>query len=196
MHLPLLSQTHTEHAQLGFRCTECGACCRSLRVAVTHHDVLRLAHATGKPAAELVAWLAPAEVDMTGEPDAFVELAAGRRLMVLAQHDGACTLLGSDNRCRAYAARPRDCELFPFDPELAADGGLQKLELLPFPACEAASDGTNDARELASAHARRERELDEYRQRVRAWNQLALRRRRFGHPVGGGARFFAFLGVD
>jgi Fe-S-cluster containining protein len=195
MHLPLLSLPFTGHAHLGFRCTECGACCKSLRVAVTHHDLRRLVHATGKAAAELVAWLAPDEVDMTGEPETFVELVGGRRLMVLAQRDGACTLLGADNRCQAYAARPRDCELFPFDPELAADGALQRLELLAFPACEATSDGANDARELAAAHVRRERELTEYRQRVRVWNQLALRRRRFGHPVGGSARFFAFLGV-
>ena len=195
MHLPVFAPPPTRHAHLGFRCTECGACCKSLRVAVTHHDVLRLVHATGKAAAELVAWLAPDEVDMTGEPETFVELGPGRRLMVLAQRDGACTLLGPDNRCQAYAARPRDCELFPFDPELARDGALQTLELLPFPACEATSDGSNDAHELAASHVRRERELDDYRQRARAWNQLALRRRRFGHPVGGSARFFAFLGV-
>jgi Fe-S-cluster containining protein len=195
MHLPLFAPTFEGHAHLRFRCTECGACCKSLRVAVTHHDVLRLMRATGKTAAELVAWLAPDDVDMTGEPDTFVELGPGRRLMVLAQRDGACTLLGADNRCGAYTARPRDCELFPFDPELAKDGTLQKLELLPFSACEAASDGANDARALASSHTRRQHELDEYRQRVRAWNQLALRRRRFRHPVGGSARFFTFLGV-
>ena len=195
MHLPLLTSTFEGHAHLGFHCTECGACCKSLRVAITHHDLQRLVLATGKTAGELVAWLAPEDVDMTGEPDTFVELSAGRRLMVLAQRDGACTLLGSDNRCGAYASRPRDCELFPFDPTLAADGTLERLELLPFSACEATSDGSNDARELALAHARRERELDEYRQRVGAWNQLALRRRRFRHPVGDSARFLAFLGA-
>jgi len=195
MHLPVLAPPLAGRAHLGFRCTECGACCKSLRVAITHHDVLRLVRATGQPARELVAWLAPDEVDMTGEPDTFVELGGGRRLMVLAQQDGACTLLGPDNRCQAYAARPRDCELFPFDPELAPDGSLQKLELLPLSTCEAASDGVNDALELAASHARRERELDDYRQRVRAWNQLALRRRRFRHPVGDSARFLGFLGV-
>jgi Fe-S-cluster containining protein len=195
MHLPIFAPPLDAPAPLGFRCTGCGACCKSLRVAVTHHDVLRLARATGAAPATLVAWLAPDEVDMTGEPDTFVELGAGRRLMVLAQRDGACALLGADDRCRAYAARPRDCELFPFDPELALDGSLQRLELLPFSACEAASDGSNDAVELAAAHARRERELHAYRQRVSAWNQLALRRRRFRHPVGDAARFFGFLGV-
>ncbi len=196
MHLAVFGPPLSGHAHLGFRCTECGACCKSLRVAVTHHDVRRLVRATGQTASELVAWLAPDQVDMTGEPDTFVELGAGRRLMVLAQRDGACTLLGADNRCQAYAARPRDCELFPFDPELALDGSLQKLELLPLSTCEATNDGVNDPVELAASHARRERELDDYRQRVRAWNQLALRRRRFRHPVGDSARFLGFLGVS
>lgn len=193
MHLPILGSTFEGAQHLGFRCTECGECCKSLRVAITHHDLSRLIDGTGKPATELVAWLAPDDVDMTGEPDTFVELGVGRRLMVLAQRDGACTLLGADNRCRAYAARPRDCELFPFDPTLATDGALQKLDLLPFPACEALFDGANAPYDLAFAHARRERELDDYRARVATWNRLAQRRRRFRHPVGQAASFFAFL---
>jgi Fe-S-cluster containining protein len=195
MHLPLLPPHFEGRAHLAFRCTGCGACCKTLRVAVTHHDVLRLRAATGTPATELVAWLTPDEVDMTGEPDTFVELRVGRRLMVLAQRDGACTLLGADNRCRVYASRPRDCELFPFAPELDGSAALARLELLPFPSCEAAWDGSNDTRELAAAHARRERELDEYRERVSAWNRLARRRRRFRHSVGDAAAFLAFVGA-
>lgn len=195
MHLPVVSASFDGERHLTFRCTGCGACCKTLRVAVTHHDIRRLARATGTPAADLVAWLAPDEVDMTGEPETFVELGAGRRLMVLAQRDGACSLLGPDDRCRAYDARPRDCALFPFAPELDPKGGIERLELLPFAACEADANGSNDARELAFAHARRERELAEYRERVRAWNRLAARRRRFAHPVGGVAAFLEFLSV-
>src|SRR5262249_35444606 len=96
--LPLVHGFEGE-AELAVRRTGCGACCKTLRVAVTHHDVARLAHATGRPATELVEWLAPDEVDMTGEPETFVELGAGRRLLVLAQRDGACALLGADQRC-------------------------------------------------------------------------------------------------
>jgi Fe-S-cluster containining protein len=193
MHLPVLTPNFDGCAHLVFRCTGCGACCKALRVAVTHLDLARLHAATGTPIRELVAWLTPDDVDMTGEPETFVELNVGRRLMVLAQQDGACVLLGADNRCSAYSARPRDCELFPFAPDLDAAGAIERLELLPFLACEAAWDGTNDARELASAHARRERELAQYRERVAAWNQLARRRRRFRHPVGDGAAFLTFL---
>jgi len=187
-------EAHVTLRNLAFRCTGCGACCRTLRVAVTHHDVRRLSAATGAAPAELVAWLAPDEVDMTGEPEAFVELGAGRRLMVLAQLGGACALLGPDARCRAYAARPRDCELFPFDPELDARGALVRLPLLPTTACEADFEGAGDAGALALAHARREHELAEYRARVAAWNLNAARRRRFRHRVGDAADFLTFLG--
>jgi len=190
---PLAVSARAALPNLGFRCTGCGSCCRTLRAAVTHHDVVRLAAATGMPAREFVAWLGPEEVDMTGEPETFVELAAGRRLMVLAQRDGACTFLGTNDLCRVHAARPRDCELWPFDPQLDAAGALVHLPLLPT-ACEADLDGANDPNALALAHARRERELAEYRARVAAWNKLAVRRRRFRHAVGGAADFLTFLG--
>jgi Fe-S-cluster containining protein len=32
--------------------------------------------------------------------------------------DGRCVFLGDDNRCRIYAARPRQCRTYPFWPEL------------------------------------------------------------------------------
>lgn len=181
---------------LGFRCTGCGSCCRTLRAAVTHHDVRRLLAATGMPAREFLAWLSPDEVDMTGEPETFVELGAGRRLMVLAQRDGACSFLGTDDLCRVHAARPRDCELYPFDAELDTAGTLVRLPLLPTTACEGDFDGANDPRALALAHTRRESELAEYRARVAHWNRLAARRRRFGHPVGDAAAFLRELGLD
>ncbi len=197
-HLAAAAPSRAALPNLGFRCTGCGSCCRTLRAAVTHHDVSRLTAATGLPARDFVAWLAPDEVDMTGEPDAFVELAAGRRLMVLAQRAGgaACTFLGADELCRVHAARPRDCELWPFDPELDEAGGLARLPLLPTTACEADFEGANDAHELARAHARRERELAEYRARVATWNRFAARRRRFRHPVGDAAAFLAFVGCE
>jgi len=93
---------------LRFRCTACGNCCRDLRVPLTHADVKRLIDGTGRAAAEFVAWLPTAEVDLIGEPGSLVLLDhdAGHALMVLAQHAGACVFLGSDERCTAYSSRP------------------------------------------------------------------------------------------
>jgi Fe-S-cluster containining protein len=176
---------------LGFRCTGCGNCCRALRVAVTASDVARLMAATGKAPTELVEWLAPSAVDMTGEPDSFVELSQGRRLMVLAQTDGACRLLDASDRCTVYAARPLDCQAFPFDFEPSRPTAL-RLQLLPLSGCDHAQDGQQDRAALEAVDAQRWRELSTYQQQVGVWNRLARHRRRLGHRVGSAAEFLAF----
>lgn len=177
-----------------FRCTACGNCCRSLRVAVTAVDVARLSAASGRPADALVAWLAPDEVDMAGEPESFVQLAEGRRLMVLSQRGGACLLLGADQRCGAYLARPRDCRTFPFAFEAAElDRPIpRRLTLLPLNDCEYESDGDNDPRMLDAEDAARWNELRDYQALVARWNRRAWHRRRLQHAVGNGAAFLAY----
>lgn len=175
---------------LSFRCTGCGNCCRNLRVAVTAADVARLAQATGQSAGELVEWLAPGAVDMTGEPSSFVELAEGRRLMVLAQRAGACRLLSTDNRCSVYEARPLDCRAFPFDFEGSAT--QRRLRLLPLEGCDYAEDGQQDAPALRQLDEQRWLALRDYQARVADWNRLARQRRRLGHRVGSGAAFLQF----
>ena len=182
---------------LRFRCTGCGNCCRNLRVAVTALDVRRLAAATGKAASTLVEWLAPDAVDMSGEPESFVELSEGRRLMVLAQHDGACALLDRDESCRAYAARPRDCRAYPFDFEPPPRQGSSKrrLALLPLEGCEFAEDGDNDADELEAHDRLRFEELARYQAHVARWNRLAWHRRRLHQRVGAAREFLSFVGA-
>ncbi len=65
--------------------------------------------ATGRAAAQFVDWLPSAAVDLTGEPGSLVVLDHDERrvLMTLAHHDGACALLGADERCTVYARDPR-----------------------------------------------------------------------------------------
>ena len=69
------------------RCARCPACCKYVRVPITHCDLLRLVAVKIHPLEQLVEWLSPDEIDMSGEPDSFVELSIGRRLMVL-RHEG------------------------------------------------------------------------------------------------------------
>lgn len=130
---------------------------------------------------------------MTGEPGSFVELRTGRRLMVLAQRNGACHLLGEDNRCRAYAARPLDCRVFPFHVERGMSPGVTSLSLLSSARCEYALDGHVDTPELLRDDADRSRELAEYQALVARWNRLARHRRRLSHPIGGASSFLDFL---
>lgn len=179
---------------LAFRCTACGNCCRRLRVAVTARDVARLAEASALSPSELVAWLPPDAVDMSGEPQSFVELSEGRRLMVLRQEDEACCLLGADNRCRAYPARPRDCRAYPFDFAPARTGGnaALRLGLLPLDACDYALDANNDPAELEREDLARWSELAEYQSLVARWNRRAWHRRRLHKSVGDAGSFLAF----
>lgn len=180
-----------EAAVLTFRCTSCGACCRQLRVALTAHDVLRLAEATGLPVAELVEWLSPDAVDMEGEPQAFVELDVGRRLLVLAQSGDACRLLGPDERCQAYAARPRDCRMFPFDVAKPDSVGQRRLALLPLTDCAYERDGNQQREQLLAEEAARSQELADYQAFVASWNRRAWHRRRLHRGSGPAEQFLS-----
>jgi Fe-S-cluster containining protein len=157
-----------------------------------------LARATGIAPDQLVEWLAPDAVDMSGEPQSFVELSSGRRLMVLAQRSGACSLLATDDSCTAYSARPRDCQAYPFDLERSPDqSGKRRLGLLPLQDCRYADDGIGDRASLESTDDARFRELIRYQELVARWNRQAFHRRRLGKPVGQSSAFLAFaLGQD
>ncbi len=181
---------------LAFHCNGCGACCRELRVTLTHHDLARLSRGLGRAAATLVDWLAPDGVDMSDEPGSFVELRRGRRLMVLRHADGACHLLDDAGRCTAYAHRPQDCRLFPFDLERDEQGRASGLARLPLPGC---GDDSGPAHELATIDAddqRRWTELAQYQARVARWNTMARHRRRFRLPLEDTAAFLTFLAID
>ena len=181
---------------LAFHCNRCGACCKSLRVAVTHFDVLRLVQALGYRAAELVDWLPPSAVDMTDEPGTFFELPEGRRLMVLRQERGACRLLDDEQRCGAYAARPLDCALFPFDLERDEAGFPVRLSLLRLDGCSDERGTPASLDEVAALDARRWHELAQFQAHVARWNRLVRHRRRFRRAAGGAAELLQFLGLE
>lgn len=86
-----------------FRCRRCGACCRIEGfVRLTDADVGAMA-----------AHLGVGEDDFIGR---FADIAADRRSLVLKDRaDGACVMLGDDNRCRVYPVRPKMCRTFPYE---------------------------------------------------------------------------------
>lgn len=177
---------------LDFRCTGCGNCCRSLRVAVTALDVARLAQAVARAPLQLVDFLPPSAVDMTGEPDSFIELGSGRHLMVLAHENGACRWLATDDSCSAYAARPRDCRAFPFDFGLPSEPGVRRLALLPLDDCRYESGGAHDEQQLLAADGARWAELAAYQRQVARWNRRAFHRRRLGRSIGTAGEFLEY----
>jgi Fe-S-cluster containining protein len=167
-----------------------------LRVALTHHDLRRLSDGLGRPAAELCDWLDPTAVDMTGEPGSFVRLASGRRLMVLAQTEGACRLLQPDQRCGAYAQRPLDCRLYPFDLERDEQRRVVRLSRLDPDGCGDERGAAADLTLLTALDTQRWQELEDYQRLLGRWNRLAQHRVRFRLRTGHAADFLAFLGFD
>lgn len=173
-------------------------------MSVTHHDLRRLLRhgfgarepAGSAGATELVDWLAPEAVDMTGEPGSFVELSAGRRLMVLRWSAGACSFLDAAQRCRVYAARPRDCRLFPFDLSRDAAGSVVAVGRLELDACGDDRGPPAALAEIDALDRQRWDELAEYQALVARWNRLARHRRRFRQPAGDAAAFLAWLGAS
>jgi Fe-S-cluster containining protein len=163
---------------------------------LTSADLRRLVDATGESAAQIVAWLEPSEVDMTGEPGSMVllEHEAHRALMTLAQRDSACRFLGAEERCRVYDARPASCRLYPFEPSFGRRGGLRRLRLLAGTDCDYARDGHNDPHALRIADEQRWAEHGRYLAQIDVWNRSQRHRARLGHKLRGREEFLEFLG--
>jgi Fe-S-cluster containining protein len=166
-----------------------------VRVPLTHHDLRRLTEDLGRPAASLVEWLAPTEVDMTDEPGAFAELGVGRRLMVLRYGQGGCHLLDARGRCTAYAARPYDCRLYPFDLVRDEGGRIERIGRLDRHApCGDEEGPAAELAEVARLDEERWAALADYQRQLVRWNKLARHRQRFGKSPGDAHAFLAFLG--
>lgn len=158
--------------RLQFSCSGCGNCCRELRVPLTLADARRLP-------ATAVAWLRPDEVDMTGEPESFVLLPQGRRLMVLAQHQGVCAFLHADH-CTVYEQRPSACRLYPFAVSLGRRGGVRRLKLLQPDLCTGDTRGFTNAVHLSEQQRVHQRELSNHVASIQAFNRRQAHRQRLG----------------
>jgi Fe-S-cluster containining protein len=179
---------------LRFACNGCGDCCRQLRVALTHRDLDRLTRTLRFGPASLVAWLAPDAVAPDEQRASFVLLPVGPRLMVLAHEAGACRLLSGDSHCRAYAARPLDCQLYPFVLERDSDQRTTRLSMFDPAGCGERREQPESLLELDRLDTQRWSELAEYQRVVGRWNRFARHRARLGHRAHGEAEFLGFLG--
>ncbi|MBN2192195.1 MAG: YkgJ family cysteine cluster protein [Polyangiaceae bacterium] len=174
---------------LGIQCRRCGDCCRGARVPLTDRDLWRLVAATGLDPAALVDWLAPNEIDMTGEPETFVRLREGRRLMVLRHEREGCPFLVEDV-CSVHPHRPLACATFPYDLDLGLGGepvviGLAGASCVP--------RGPPDVMRVADCLNRMRAELADYARRVTEWNRRQRRRLRLARLPEDTDRLFAFL---
>ncbi len=180
---------------LKFRCTGCGNCCKDPLLPLTDRDVARITQRTGAPAESFVRWVDRHGIDMDEEPEAFVKLRPGKRVMVMRQGRGGCHFLGKDDRCSIYSSRPLGCRIFPFDPTFSKDGKLRRLKLIQATDCLYELDGGSDPNGIRQLHERHEGATGAYHQRIAEWNTQQTKRTRQGKSVQTARDFLSFLGV-
>jgi len=179
---------------LRFRCTGCGNCCRDPLLPLTDADLHRVADHTGLPASEIIKWVDRHGIELSGEPESFVTLRTGRRVMVLRHVQGHCRFLGADDRCTIYAARPLGCRIFPFDPDFNRKGEMVRLRMIEATDCPYEKDGKNSKVEIRTLHRQTEAELAAYHARVVEWNRAQRARVRRGLTAATPREYLEFLG--
>jgi Fe-S-cluster containining protein len=162
-------------------------------VPLTGADLQRLVATTERAPAELVQWLAPDEVDMTGEPETFVRLPAGRRLMVLAWSGDGCALLDGE-LCGVHPSRPMSCRAYPFHAVLGRRNGIRRLQLLDTSACRHTWGTPTAQRDVANVALAQRRELEAYTRYVQAFNRVQQSLARLGKRLLGVDAFYSRLG--
>jgi Fe-S-cluster containining protein len=180
---------------LKFRCTGCGNCCKDPLLPLTDQDIERITQRTGHVAEDFVRWVDRNGIDMDDEPEAFVRLRQGKRVMVMRQGRGGCHFLGADDRCTIYGSRPLGCRIFPFDPSYTKQGKLRRLKLIQATDCQYELDGQNDPGAMQQLHERHEATTLHYQARIAEWNQEQARRKRQGRAAQTAREFLSFLGV-
>jgi Fe-S-cluster containining protein len=167
-------------------------------VPVTASDLLRLVRATALPARALVDWLSPEQIDLSGEPESFVVVPAGRRFPVLAHdvsvdpsRERACRFLNA-NQCTVYAARPACCRTFPLELADIANTVQRRLTVLPDAACPGTFDGPDASDAAFRRLGERSRELRRHVELVQEWNGRQRRRRLANRLLESADAFLAF----
>jgi Fe-S-cluster containining protein len=178
-----------------FRCTGCGNCCKEPLLPLTDQDVERIVRRTGVAADDFVRWVDRNGIDMDDEPEAFVRLRQGKRVMIMRQGRAGCHFLGADDRCTIYASRPLGCRVFPFDPSYTKDGKLRRLKLIQATDCQYELDGNNDPEVVQQLHGRHEGATQGYQKKVAEWNREQSRKIRRGGVAQSARKFLSFLGL-
>jgi len=180
---------------LKFRCTGCGTCCREPLLPLTDADLRRLVRRTGDSLERMVKWVDRNGIDMDDEPEGFVMLRQGKRVMVLRHARRKCIYLGPDDRCTVYTSRPMGCRVFPLDAEFTRDGTLRRLSVMPSVECPYELDGHNGLDAVRAVTDRYNRENDAFHARVADWNRGQRARKRAGKAAGTARQFLVFLGL-
>ena len=182
-------------ALLKFRCTGCGNCCKDPLLPLTDADVARIIARTHERAIDIVRFVNRHQIDMDDDPDAFVRLRQGKRVMVLGHAHGGCRYLDSENRCKIYGFRPIGCRVFPFDSSFSKTGALRRLRLIQATDCRYELDGKNYVANIRELQERHDATIADYHLKIADWNRRQVARRRTGRAAQTAREFLEFLGL-
>ena len=163
---------------------------------LTDADVARIIARTHERASDIVRFVSRHQIDMDDDPDAFVRLRQGKRVMVLGHSRGGCRYLDPDNRCKIYGFRPLGCRVFPFDSSFSKTGALRRLRLIQATDCRYELDGKNYIANIRELKQRHDAATGDYYTRIADWNRRQVARRRAGHAAETALRFLQFLGLE
>lgn len=163
---------------------------------LTDRDLATIVLRTRQRALDIVRFVSRHAIEMDDEPEAFVRLRQGRRVMVLRHQHGGCFFLGDDARCSIYAFRPLGCRIFPFDPAFTDNGSLRRLRLIQGTECPHELDGRNRVAVLRNLHEAHTEATQAYYERIAEWNRLQRARLRSGRTAQTAAEYLEWLGVD
>ncbi|HWL86554.1 MAG TPA: YkgJ family cysteine cluster protein [Polyangiaceae bacterium] len=181
---------------LQFRCTGCGNCCKDPLLPLTDEDIQRIVDRTGDSPSVIAQIVDDRAIELDDEPEAFVTLRQGKRVLVLRHEHGRCRYLGDDDRCTIYSSRPLGCRVFPLDPEFNAKKKLRRLTLIKATDCLYEMDGKVDVETLYTLQQRYWKAHEVYYAKVAEWNREQNRRRRAGRAAQTAREFFSFLGLQ
>jgi Fe-S-cluster containining protein len=163
---------------------------------MTDGDLRRIVSRTGERAGDIVRFVSRHEIDMDDEPEAFVRLRQGKRVMVLGHARGRCRYLGPDDRCTIYSFRPIGCRVFPLDPEFSQTGALRRLRLIQATECKYELDGKVRVPVIRDLHERHEDTMESYHAKVAEFNRAQKARLRAGQAAQTTREFLTFLGFE
>jgi Fe-S-cluster containining protein len=150
---------------------------------------------TGDAPEDFVKWVDRDGIEMRDEPEAFVGLRQGKRVMVLRHQRGRCRYLGADDRCTIYASRPLGCRIFPFDPDFNRKGELRRLRLIQVTECPYTLEGKTRVPSLRALNRKYAEAQQSYHAKVAAFNRAQRARRRRGLGAHTAKEFLRFLGL-